>query len=114
MNKNVLSAIFAFLFGTVSHVQAQGFMPWTDVFAMADRNGDGMLVMTEIEEFQKTQRGITGFAPWATENFDTMDTNGDGAVSMDEMKAYISTMEMTDDEVSEGFYKGFGFMPRNQ
>ncbi|MCI0401070.1 MAG: hypothetical protein L0Y67_02005 [Gammaproteobacteria bacterium] len=114
MKKSILVAVFTLLFVTAFSVQAQGFMPWTEVFVMADTSGDGMITMVEIQEFQTAHTEVSGFSPWASQNFDAMDTNDDGMVTMHEMKVYTMSMKMTDSQVTEGFYKGFGFMPRNQ
>lgn len=90
---------------------AQGFMPWTDVMMMSDANGDGMLTMEEVKTFQGKNHFI-GFMPFMVDHFADCDKDKDNMVSMFELKLCSKGMGMTDEETSEVFYKGLGFMPR--
>ncbi len=92
---------------------AQGFMPWTDVMMEADSDKDGSVSMEEIKAFRLGSR-FQGFQPWMVDHFAELDLDGDGSVSMYELKKGTMGMEMSDAEVSSGFYRGFGFMPSNQ
>ncbi len=93
---------------------AQGFMPWTDVVMMADTNHDGMMTMEEVKKFNAADHFV-GFQPFMIDHYKDLDTNNDGMVSMAEVKMFAKNqMHWSDPEISEMFYKGVGFMPRNQ
>ena len=94
--------------GTAS---AQGFMPWTDVMMMADIDNDGSLSMDEVKKFNASDHFV-GFQPFMVDHFKDCDADKDGSVTMYEVKACSKGMGMTDEETSEVFYKGLGFMPR--
>lgn len=111
--KNV-TFLFALALAAVSFsATAQGFMPWTDVMMEADTNNDGGVSMEEIKAFKLGSR-FQGFQPWMIDHFAELDLDKDGEISMYELKKGTMGMEMTDAEVSTGFYRGFGFMPANQ
>ena len=84
---------------------AAGFMPWTDVYMMADADHSGALTPAEVKHFSSSQ--VQGFAPWVSEHFSEMDTNQDNQLTMYEMKAYMMKMSMGDEEMSRGFWSGF-------
>jgi hypothetical protein len=93
---------------------AQGFMPWTDVMMMADGDHDGMVTMDEVKKFNAADHFV-GFQPFMTDHFKDLDLNKDGMVTMAEVKMFSkSQMKWSDPEISEMFYKGVGFMPKNQ
>lgn len=108
-NMMCVIALLAMPFGAF----AQGFMPWTDVMMEADTDGDGGVSMAEIKAFRLGSR-FQGFQPWMVDHFAELDLDGNGEISMYELKKGAMSMEMTDAEVSTGFYRGFGFMPANQ
>ena len=108
MNRIAITLIAA-LFATTA--SAEGFMPWTDVFAKADVNGDGGISMDEVKD-HKLGEDITGFQPWMSDHFAALDTNGDGIVMMDELKAGMTTMKMDDEKLSRAFFEHQGFMPK--
>ena len=110
--KATLIAVAALLAANLAH--ADGFMPWTDVAHMYDDNNDGMVSPTEVSAMAHVLgKGFTGFQPWFTDHLAELDTNKDGMVSMDEMKAWMAAHQVSDADMSKGFYKGFGFMPNN-
>lgn len=93
---------------------ADGFMPWSDVMRMYDDNNDGMVSGAEVSAMAHVLgKGFVGFQPWFTDHQAALDTNKDGMVSMDEAKAWMASHEVSEDDMSKGFYKGFGFMPNN-
>jgi Ca2+-binding EF-hand superfamily protein len=87
------------------------FKPWTEVMQQADTDADGSVSMNEVKEYAHTQEFV-GFQAFMADHFIALDRDNDGAVSNDELKSGIIRMEMTDDEVSEGFTQGFAFMPK--
>lgn len=93
-------------------VSAAGFMPWTDVMMGADADGNGAISMSEVKNYKLGSRFV-GFQPFMVDHFAELDTDGDGQISMYELKKGTMDMDMTDSEVSTGFYRGFGFMPRS-
>lgn len=111
--KKQIAILALTLVGAASAVQAEGFMPWTDVMMQADTNHDGALTMAEVKNYKASDHFI-GFQPFMADHFQDYDTNGDGKVSMAELKAGTIRDQMTDPEVSVAFFKGLGFMPRNQ
>jgi hypothetical protein len=110
MNKFILTTIFALAANTAI---AQGFMPWTEVMLDADTDGSGTLNMDEIKAYKASDHFI-GFQPFMVDHFQDCDKNKDSEVSMAELKSCTMKMGMGDEEVSTGFYRGFGFMPANQ
>lgn len=110
MNKMMLGAALAALFSGA--FAAEGFMPWTDVFAKADADGDGGLTMDEVMD-RKIGENFQGFQPWMRDNFATLDTDGDGIVTRAELEAGMKTMGMDDEQLSQAFFKNLGFMPKN-
>ena len=115
MRKIVMTSIVLLLAGAYSFtVSAQGFMPWTDVFMMADGDHDGMVNMDEVKKFGHNDHFV-GFMPFMTDHYKDLDRNKDGMVSMAEVKMFSKEqMKWTDPELSSMFYKGTGFMPFNQ
>lgn len=111
--RKLLMAISVLLFCIPLGVSAQGFMPWTDVMMEADSDGSGGISMQEVKAYKLGSR-FQGFQPWMADHFAEVDLDGDGEVSMFELKKSTMNMGMTDQEVSTGFYRGFGFMPSNQ
>ena len=100
---------------TSSVCVAEGFMPWADVAKMYDDNNDGKVSTTEVKSMEHVLgKGFVGFQPWYSDHFAELDGDKDGTVSMDEMKAWMEAHKMSADDMSKGFYKGFGFMPNNQ
>ncbi len=112
MNKQIAVLALSLMAVTAS-VQAEGFMPWTDVMMMADADHDGALTMNEVETFNDAEHFI-GFQPFMADHFSIYDTDADGKVTMAELKAGTLRDKMTDPEVSVAFFKGLGFMPNNQ
>lgn len=102
----ILAAVFAVA------ASAEGFMPWTDVFAKADVDADGSLSMQEVME-HKLGEDFAGFQPWMSDHFAALDTDGSGTVSKAELEAGMHGMNMTDDALSQAFFKQQGFMPKN-
>lgn len=92
-------------------VYAEGFMPWTDVTAMADSNKDGMLTMPEVEQFKQATE-FPGFQPFMTDHFKELDTNADGMVDSDELAKAKEMFQMDDTAMSQAFFKKQGFMPK--
>jgi len=111
--KKQIAIVALTLFGGISAAQAQGFMPWGDVVGMADTDNDGALTMDEVNNYEGSGEHI-GFQPFMTDHFQDLDIDGDGKVSMEELEKGTSDMSISDDQMTEGFYKGFGFMPTNQ
>ena len=110
----ILALALAVAFAFVLPAFAQGFMPWTDVMMMADTNHDGMTSMDEVKKFNVADHFI-GFQPFMIDHYDDLDLNKDGMVSMAEVKMFAKNqMKWSDPEISKMFYKGLGFMPKNQ
>ena len=106
--------ILAVAFAIVLPAFAQGFMPWTDVMMMADTDHDGMTSMEEVKTFNAADHFI-GFQPFMIDHYKDLDINKDGMVSMAEVKMFAKNqMKWSDPEISKMFYKGLGFMPKNQ
>ena len=104
----------ACLLGMAGSVVAQeGFMPWTDVMMGADLDNSGGVSMSEVKQYQLGGR-FQGFQPWMADHFSELDLDNDGEISFFELKKGSMGMEMSDADVSKGFYRGFGFMPANQ
>ena len=113
--KKILFGMTLLVTGLAFHATAGaqgGFMPWTDVMMEADADESGGVSMREVMAHRLGSRS-QGFQPWMSDHFDELDLDGDGEVTMFELKKGIMGMEMEDDEVSTGFYRGFGFMPGN-
>ena len=110
MTKTLIAAAFV-LFSTAA--AADGFMPWTAVMAGADTNHDGAISMQEVRDY-KLGSSFQGFQPWMTDHFAQCDTNHDGEIDHAELAACMKEMGMSDTQLSEVFFKGQGFMPRNQ
>jgi hypothetical protein len=91
---------------------AEGFMPWSDVLAKADANGDGGVSMTEVKD-HKLGEDFSGFQPWMQDHFEQCDTDKDGIVMVAEIEACKKAMGMSDPELSQAFFKQQGFMPKN-
>ena len=100
------------LFGMVSAVSAEGFMPWTKVTETADLNDDGMITMFEVERFKPVAK-FPGFQPWMADHFQDLDANSDGMVDADELMKAKEMFKMDDTAMSQAFIKRQGFMPRN-
>ncbi len=111
--KKLLIAVLLGLLGFSAGAGAQGFMPWTDVMMEADADSSGGVTMDEIKAHSLGE-DFQGFQPWMADHFAGLDLDGDGEVTMFELKKGTMGMGMDDKEVSEGFYRGFGFMPANQ
>ena len=109
MKRLFVAICFALASATVS---AAGFMPWTDVMMDADADGNGALSMSEVKDYKLGSRFV-GFQPFMVDHFADLDVDGNGEISMYELKKGTMHMDMTDSEVSTGFYRGFGFMPRS-
>ena len=112
MKRTLVAAIFSLTCLPLA-TMAQGFMPWTDVMMEADADGSGGVTMKEIEAYRLGSR-FQGFQPWMTDHFEELDRNGDGQITLHELKKGTMDMGMSDQEVSTGFYRGFGFMPASQ
>ncbi len=114
--KKILIGMMLCTAGMVLNISANaqgggsGFMPWTDVMMDADADGSGGVSMSEIKTYRLGSR-FQGFQPWMGDHFDELDLDGDGEITMFELKKGTMGMEMEDQEVSTGFYRGFGFMP---
>ncbi|MEM7540635.1 MAG: hypothetical protein AAF384_03505 [Pseudomonadota bacterium] len=108
-----LLTILILALGVVAGASAQsGFMPWTDVVMMADTNDDGMMTEDEVKKFMAADHFV-GFQPFMKDHFKNLDANGDGMVSMAEVKMFAKNqMQWSDPQISEMFYKGQGFMPK--
>jgi hypothetical protein len=91
---------------------AEGFMPWTDVMKMADKNSDGMITPSEVMYFESSAHFV-GFQPFMADHFKDFDADGDGMVSMDEASAGTDKLGMSDAATSKAFFERQGFMPRN-
>jgi Ca2+-binding EF-hand superfamily protein len=110
MKKLIMCAAVAGLFSGAAG--AEGFMPWTDVFAKADTNGDGGVSMEEVMD-HKIGEDFAGFQPWMQDHFAALDTNGDGIVMRDELEAGMKSMSMNDEALSRAFFENTGFMPKS-
>jgi len=92
---------------------AEGFMPWTDVFAKADTDADDALSLQEITD-HPLGKDFQGFQPWMRDHFAELDTDTNGVVTRSELEAGKARMKMTDEQLSRAFFKQQGFMPKNQ
>lgn len=92
--------------------QAEGFMPWTQATEMADLNDDGMITVFEIERF-KPVADFPGFQPFMADHYKQLDGNDDGMIDAAELARAKETLNMTDTEMSQAFFKRQGFMPRS-
>lgn len=111
--KHTLLALGACLLAATA--SADGFMPWNDVARMYDDNNDGRVSQLEVEAVTPVLgRSFVGFQPWFRDHFAELDGDHDGQVSMTEMKTWMAAHQMSDADMSKGFYRGFGFMPNNQ
>jgi hypothetical protein len=87
-------------------VSAQGFMPWTEILEMADKNRDGMVTMEEVNDAGMKRDPVpAGFQPWMGMNFNAIDLNQDGMVTMEEVDEYLSMHDMTSDDLTEAWYQ---------
>jgi hypothetical protein len=68
-----------------------GFMPWTDILMMADRNSDGGVDMAEVKSFREPANAL--------------DLNQDGMVTMYEMKKYLMEHKMDDRDLPVVWYR---------
>jgi hypothetical protein len=109
--KNLTLLFAGLLFSGMAH--AEGFMPWTDVTAMADADKDGMLTMPEVEQF-KEAADYPGFQPFMTDHFKDLDTNSDGMVDAAELGKAKEMFQMDDTQMSQAFFKKQGFMPKGE
>ena len=92
------------LFTLTTSVGSAGFMPWTDVFKMADADADGMLTPKEVIYF-KDKSKAPGFQPFMVDHFADLDVNKDGMLDMKELET------AKDDTMSKAFFEKQGFMP---
>ncbi|MCC7120630.1 MAG: hypothetical protein IT493_03640 [Gammaproteobacteria bacterium] len=91
---------------------AAGFMPWTDVFARYDANGDGGVSMDEAKD-RKLGESFVGFQPFMVDHFADLDVNADGKVTAEELKAMQQSKAWDDKQMVNQFYKNTGFMATN-
>jgi hypothetical protein len=101
-----------FLFIALTANALEGDPPWLQVINQADTDADGSVSMNEVKEYAHNDEYV-GFQAFMADHFITLDTNEDGMVSLEELRAGLMRLGISDDEVSEGFAKGFAFMSRN-
>lgn len=106
-----LSPMF-FVFMTLTASAVEGDPPWLRVIRQADTDADGSVSMNEVKEYAHNDEYV-GFQAFMADHFIALDTNEDGMVSVQEMKEGLMRLGITDDEISEGFTKGFAFMSRD-
>ncbi len=112
MNKFARSAmLFAVAFSATTLTVAEGFTPWPDVLAMADKNKDGMVSPAEVMFFESADHFV-GFQPFMADHFQDFDADGDGNVSLDECRSGVARLGMSDAEISKAFFERQGFMPK--
>lgn len=103
-------AISAALAATTDIVQAESFMPWTEVMNMADTDHDQRISPAEVMMFRFAEE-YPGFQPFFAIHFMHFDANADGLVDDAEFHAAMDTMKMNDSDMNEAFTIGRGFMP---
>ena len=103
-------AISAALITAINVVQAESFMPWTEVMAMADTDRDQRISPAEVMMFRFAE-AYPGFQPFFATHFMRFDTNADGLVDDAEFHAGMDSMKMNDSDMNEAFAIGRGFMP---
>lgn len=83
--------------------------PWHEAMTRADTDKDGKVDMDEVKEFSHIKEYL-GFQAFMADHFIALDQDNDGMVSDEEMKLGITRMGMTDEEIANGFIRGFAFM----
>ncbi len=107
------SIIIAFaLAAAAPFAGADGFMPWTDVFAKYDANGDGGVSMDEAKD-RRLGESFIGFQPFMVDHFAALDADHDGKVSQAELQAMQQSKAWNDKQMVNQFYKNTGFMATN-
>lgn len=101
-----------FMFMALAASALEGEPPWMQVVRQADTDADGSVSMNEVKEYAHNDEYV-GFQAFMADHFITLDTNEDGMVSVEEMREGLMRLGISDDEVSEGFTKGFAFMSKN-
>ena len=113
MQKSLLPVLFVLgAMSFVALVNAEGFQPWPEVLAMADKDGDGKVSPSEVMFFEAEDHFV-GFQPFMADHFKDFDSDGDGFVSLDECRSGIEKLGMSDDQISKAFFERQGFMPRS-
>lgn len=108
--KSLSPLLFMFMSLTVSALE--GDPPWIQAIRQADTDADGSVSMDEVKEYAHNDEYV-GFQAFMADHFIALDTNQDGMVSLEEMREGLMRLGISDDEVAEGFAKGFAFMSKN-
>ena len=112
MHRSAISILVAAAAVTLSYTtMAEGFTPWPDVLAMADKDGDGKISPAEVMFFESADHFV-GFQPFMADHFQDFDADGDGQVSLDECRSGVAKLGMSDAAISKAFFERQGFMPK--
>lgn len=110
--KSLSPMLIMFMFMAVTASALEGDPPWIQVIRQADTDADGSVSMNEVKEYAHNDEYV-GFQAFMADHFITLDTDEDGMVSVEELRSGLLRLGISDDEVSEGFARGFAFMSRN-
>jgi Ca2+-binding EF-hand superfamily protein len=109
--KSLSPAVVVLLMALNVHAM-EAVTPWIEVMKQADTDADGNVSMNEVKEYAHNEEYV-GFQAFMADHFIDLDANDDGMVSVEELRSGLMRLGISDDEISEGFAKGFAFMSKN-